>query len=280
MTTGTAAIRVTAPGAVYIVAGSSGASSSGDLDHPVMYVSLAELGSVVLDVEGGRMDVTFLRETGNIDDFFTIVKGLPPNQPPMVYAGSDAAAIHPAGLSLQGSVEDETPESTSVSWSKVSGPGSVSFVDAQSLSTSATFSAAGSYVLRLTADDGELSASDDILVVLYPPGTTNKAPIVNAGGDKQTSLSLGVSLVGSVLDDLLPSPPGEVTVLWSQVDGPGTASFASANALMAEVSFDAVGSYVLRLSASDGSLTGTDDVAVTVDDAPIVFEKRIVAGGR
>jgi hypothetical protein len=44
----------------------------------------------------------------------------------------------------------------------------VVFGDPSAVSTTASFSAAGSYVLRLTASDGELSASDDLTVVVSP----------------------------------------------------------------------------------------------------------------
>ncbi|HKL22149.1 MAG TPA: hypothetical protein VJ904_10100, partial [Tichowtungia sp.] len=47
----------------------------------------------------------------------------------------------------------------SASWSKVSGPGSVTFADPAALETTATFSQPGSYVLKLFADDGETQAS-------------------------------------------------------------------------------------------------------------------------
>ena len=40
-----------------------------------MFISLDELGSLVLDIEGSRLDARFLRETGEIDDSFTILKG-------------------------------------------------------------------------------------------------------------------------------------------------------------------------------------------------------------
>ena len=62
-------------GTVYTVAGSSGKASGGSFDHPVMFVSKRELGSVVLDFNGGRVDARFLRENGKIDDYFTIIKG-------------------------------------------------------------------------------------------------------------------------------------------------------------------------------------------------------------
>ena len=70
-------------GAVYAVAGSSGRiSARGALDHPVMAVSLRELGSLVLDVDGRRLDGTFLTPLGDgspaIGDTFTLLKGPPP----------------------------------------------------------------------------------------------------------------------------------------------------------------------------------------------------------
>ncbi len=61
-------------GAVYVVAGSSGKVSSGPLDHPVMFVSFKTLGSLALDIDGARLDATFITSTGAILDYFTIIK--------------------------------------------------------------------------------------------------------------------------------------------------------------------------------------------------------------
>jgi hypothetical protein len=69
-------------GAVYAVAGSSGQASGGTLNHPAMFISLNNLGSMVLDVDGNRLDAIFLRETGTIADNFTIVKGTAPTPTP------------------------------------------------------------------------------------------------------------------------------------------------------------------------------------------------------
>jgi hypothetical protein len=68
-------------GAVFAVAGSSGQASGGLLNHPAMFISLNQLGSMVLDIDGGRLDAKFLRETGAVDDSFTIVKGAAPPTP-------------------------------------------------------------------------------------------------------------------------------------------------------------------------------------------------------
>ena len=62
-------------GAVYVVAGSSGKKSGGDLDHPAMFLSLDELGSFVIDVDGDRLDAKFLDDHGAIHDHFTMMKG-------------------------------------------------------------------------------------------------------------------------------------------------------------------------------------------------------------
>ena len=70
-------------GSVYVVAGSSGkvslqnekSAKRGFLDHPAMFLSLPRLGSLVIDVDGNKLDATFLSETGERLDYFTIIKG-------------------------------------------------------------------------------------------------------------------------------------------------------------------------------------------------------------
>jgi hypothetical protein len=62
------------PGTVYVVAGSSGQTSGGPLNHPVMFTSLNELGSLVIEVNDKRLHAKFLRENGSIDDYFSLSK--------------------------------------------------------------------------------------------------------------------------------------------------------------------------------------------------------------
>ena len=71
-------------GAVYAVAGSSGKVSAAPLDHPAMFLSLATLGSMVLDVAGDRLDARFIDAAGEVRDRFTLQKepvGVPPALP-------------------------------------------------------------------------------------------------------------------------------------------------------------------------------------------------------
>jgi hypothetical protein len=70
-------------GAVYAVAGSSGRLGGGNLDHPVMTLSLRELGSLVLDVEGRELRGSFLQADGTVADSFSILQGPPPPPVPL-----------------------------------------------------------------------------------------------------------------------------------------------------------------------------------------------------
>jgi len=58
-----------------------------------------------------------------------------------------------------------------VTWSKASGPGEVRFADPKALITTATFSAPGAYVLRMTADNGQHKSDStlNVSVETAPP---------------------------------------------------------------------------------------------------------------
>ena len=81
---------------------------------------------------------------------------------------------------LDASVSDDgLPAGATVTteWSKTSGDGTVVFGDPGSVDTVATFAEPGVYVLRLTANDTELTASDDVRVTVEPDQDT-EAPSV------------------------------------------------------------------------------------------------------
>jgi hypothetical protein len=95
------------------------------------------------------------------------------------------------------------PGGLTTTWSTVSGPGTVTFADASAPSTTASFSARGTYVLRLTANDSELIDTDDITVQVQPAGTTQTLDIaLSAGSDdaEQRASSGAVNLSSSDLE--------------------------------------------------------------------------------
>ncbi len=64
-------------GAVYVTAGSSSqARFLKSPGHPAHVVGLAELGSLVLDVDGDVLTLRFLDDAAQVDDTFTIAKGV------------------------------------------------------------------------------------------------------------------------------------------------------------------------------------------------------------
>ena len=102
---------------------------------------------------------------------FILTAGVASNAAPTANAGADAAAMMPVGWALAGSMSDDgIPAACTATWSKVSGPGTVTFANPNALNTKATYSARGTYVLRLTASDSALSATDDVTVTVLRAG--------------------------------------------------------------------------------------------------------------
>ena len=191
------------------------------------------------------------------------------NQAPVVDAGTvTSPVVLPAVAQLNGTVTDDglpsSPGAVTTTWTRQSGPGTVTFGNPNSVNTTAAFSQAGTYVLRLTATDGVLTAFDEVTVQVQDAAPGNQPPSVDAGLAASVQLPSAVSLDGTVNDDGLPIPPGAVTTTWSRVSGPGTVTFGNANAVDTTASFSAAGTYVLRLTASDGQLSASDDVTVQV----------------
>ncbi len=109
-----------------------------------------------------------------------------PNGPFQVIAGIDRDVVIPgktylsarAGYELaaaprgrRGAAMPPVPANVQIQWSQESGPGVVTFADPTKAVTTATFSAPGDYVIRLTAKNGDAIASSTLVckAVLPPP---------------------------------------------------------------------------------------------------------------
>ncbi len=130
----------------------------------VSSASISHAGDFNRDKKVGPTDAIICRNNGTNSS--TALQLIAPftNNPPTVGAGIDNAGIVDDPITLAGSAGDDGyPFGTLVTtWSKFSGPGSVLFGDANASDSSATFSAAGTYVLQLEADDGELATTDTV----------------------------------------------------------------------------------------------------------------------
>jgi hypothetical protein len=128
-----------------------------------------------------------------------------------------------------------------------------------------------------TCTVGTFDDRDDLIFAIAG-SPVNQPPVVNAGPDQSITLPAAASLSGTVTDDGLPNPPGVVTTTWSMVSGPGAVTFANASAKATTATFSTSGSYVLRLTASDGALPAADDVAITVNPAAVNKAPVVNAG--
>ena len=84
-----------------------------------------------------------------------------------VLAGEDDAVCIPESTSLEAVITygQQSPGAVTLAWSKVSGPGTVTFGTPASAATTASFSSAGTYVLRFTAT-GTATVSDDLIITV------------------------------------------------------------------------------------------------------------------
>src|SRR5437879_4429297 len=137
------------------------------------------------------------------------------NQAPVVNAGADQVITLPRRGQLAGAAIDDgqrkPPGALTTMWSQVSGPGTVSFSNASALNSTATFSASGAYVLRLTVSDGVLAVSDNVAV------TVNPAPAQLAAEEK----------IDPALRDLMQANPQALLPVIVEMQHP-TAPFVSA----------------------------------------------------
>ena len=145
-----------------------------DPHNPQSTVVLNAEGTYVLKLTG---DDSQLQSSAQVT--ISTIRG---NKAPVVSVGPDQIIELPTNTaSVSGSATDDglpTGSSLTYTWTKVAGPGTVTFATPGAASTTATFSAIGTYLLHLTASDSELSGSADLRITVLPH---NNPPTVNAG---------------------------------------------------------------------------------------------------
>ena len=191
---------------------------------------------------------------------------LPPplNLAPAVSVGADRTITLPASANLTATATDDGLPNGQLTyrWSQVQGS-PVTFTSPLSATTGVSFPGAGAYTLRATVTDGQLASSDD--VVINVQSAPNRAPTVSAGADRTITLPASANLTVTATDDGLPN--GQLTYRWSQVQG-SPVTFTSPLSATTGVSFPGAGAYTLRATVTDGQLTSTDDVVITVQSTP------------
>ncbi|MCK5921934.1 MAG: hypothetical protein KAG66_13400, partial [Methylococcales bacterium] len=162
----------------------------------------------------------------------------PTNQPPLVNAGSDKTLNLPNNnLQLtDASVTDDalnTPE-PSIQWTIQSGPGAAIFTPGTNIKNpTITFSSAGTYILKLSANDGEFTRSDTLTVVVNPTGTGGSSTSLNeriiSGSDDAEEMASGsVNTLSSDLELVVDKSNQTVGLRFSGLDIPQGAQIQKA----------------------------------------------------
>jgi hypothetical protein len=173
----------------------------------------------------------------NDDIGVVVIQG---NQAPIVNAGQPMTVTQDAPvITLKGDVQDDgLPYGSKATsqWSKVSGPGNVTFGAPNSAVTNVAFSAPGVYVLSLSASDTQLSASATVNITVNPPtprilsvspdsaapGQTRTVTLVTrfthfVQGTTQANFGPGVSVGGAAAGTLGPVTVVDATTATAQV---------------------------------------------------------------
>jgi hypothetical protein len=156
----------------WMVLGGPGTVTFDDLMAPMTRATFTAAGTYRL----GLMAMDGALET--TDSLTVVVTPQVVNQRPMVNAGPDTTVASPGIAQLRGVATDDglpAPPALMTMWSKVGGPGTVTFDDVRAPRTRATFGAAGTYRLELMASDGVLEARDSVTVTVAAP-PANQAP--------------------------------------------------------------------------------------------------------
>ncbi|MGJ8639360.1 MAG: tandem-95 repeat protein [Opitutaceae bacterium] len=198
-----------------------------------------------------------------------------------VSAGVDRTVTVNQALSLMAVASGTLDPSQQITYSwTAAGPGGIFFSDSSFEQISATFDAPGTYAVTVQASYGGVTASDTLSVVVNET-PTNQAPILSLHSSFESNTLDTLSISAIIVDDGLPAG-GTLDATWTQLSGPSaaalspaTASFsAQQNTLTSLVDFDLAGDYQFQLVVTDGSLTTTQLVEVTVttvdNQAPIV----------
>jgi beta-lactam-binding protein with PASTA domain/lysophospholipase L1-like esterase len=191
------------------------------------------------------------------------------NEAPTVDAGSGGIITLPTDtVNLDGTVSDDGfPDGTlDVSWTLFSGPASVTFGDSLQEDTTATFTIAGDYTLRLSATDGFLSTSDDVLItVLLEPDT--ELPVVTVTEPADAATVDGDVTVAATATDNIGVIEVEFFVGGSSIGIDSTAPYTAIWNSTAQVDAD----YDITAIGRDASGNeGSGSVMVTLDNAAAV----------
>ena len=190
------------------------------------------------------------------------------NQAPIANAGPDQSVNEGALVNLNGSSSsDPDLDPLTFLWTQTAGP---AVTLSNPASVTPTFTAPQVSVdtvltFQLVVNDGLVNSSPDTVNITVLNANVNQAPVANAGPDQTVNEGAVVTLNGTGSSDPNLDP---ITFLWSQTAGPTVTLSNSTSATPTFTAPQVSASTVLtfQLTVSDGTLSSSDTVSITVLD--------------
>ncbi|ALS98091.1 PKD domain-containing protein [Lacimicrobium alkaliphilum] len=204
------------------------------------------------------------------------------NRIPVADAGEDQSVPVNSLVNLDGSESvDADGDLISYQWQFLSMPvgSNVMLENADSVAPYFTPDMAGDYTIGLIVSDAEDSSTQDAVTI--EAIATNVAPQANAVYSGELSIGSTILLDGSGSSDA-DNGPSPLSYQWQFVGVPTGSeltddNISSANSPLASFTADAQGTFELLLSVSDGDLSDTATLSVTITNE-IICELSVSAG--
>jgi parallel beta-helix repeat protein len=175
---------------------------------------------------------------------------LPSNSPPIAEAGDNQTVLLTDIVSFDGSRSSD-PDCDPLTYTWNFGDGKT----ASGVSVSHTYKAAGVYTVMLTVSDGQLTSSDTMTVTVTSPSPSNSPPVADAGFDQTINVGRQLLLDGSGSMDPDKDP---LSYSWDFGDGDMGSGIQVSHA------YTVPGLYTATLTVTDGQLSTSDSVTITV----------------
>ena len=195
-----------------------------------------------------------------------------PNLGPTADAGADQTITLPTNnVNLSGSGADSDGSISKYSWTKISGPSTLTVKKRNSAVITVTNLIAGVYEFELKVTDNKGNVGKDTVQVKVNAANNvdtiqenpNLAPTANAGADQTITLPTNsVNLSGSGVDS-----DGTISAYsWTKISGPSTFSIKNSSSSVVEISNLIEGKYQFELNVTDNKgMVGKDTVMVIVN---------------
>ena len=222
-----------------LTSGTGTVTFSPDANSPTTTVTVSEYGTKIF---------TWTLTNGPCSSSSSVTVNF--NQPPIANAGPGG---NNCGLEFYFNAIPSSGTTTGT-WTKVSGPGNVSFSpNNHDPGAKVTVAAYGTYVFRWTEVNGLCTSSSTVTVSFYEQVSAN----AGNGGD-ECDLNFALNAV-----------PGTGTGTWTKAGGPGNATFSpNAHQYNATVTVTQTGAYDFAWTEVNNKCTSVDIIRVVFHSAP------------